>query len=352
MNALSEVFYNQVCHLLSDEGLFEAQKLSGRCGRLASRDWFSYFARTTDDDKEPGLHNADEEPGLHSEFLSQIGTGRRLRTAEQIESVPKRFVREVTLGLVSAEDGKVSREVVQRFPYAKFYNFALFESSISEAWVNFACSMKRIGFISISDKMEEDEVRLFQKLVDYRSLSKLRVSEEACEGSIIEVLKCLLCQDQFQELNIDYHRQDCSSVVVRDVFKFWSQNSEKMRGKSIVLDEGVNQLVQFLIDRTPASSKLCKMWTKESLCYLRATGVLKHCSKEEYDHIDKYYRHDYFLFFKPLRIFKLEEDEQRSLYIAFDYTEQTRKRKLSSSRKGEDELWSLWTANSCRLMFP
>uniref|UniRef100_A0A1I8ABY0 RNAse_Pc domain-containing protein n=1 Tax=Steinernema glaseri TaxID=37863 RepID=A0A1I8ABY0_9BILA len=182
---------------------------------------------------------------------------------------------------------------------------------INEAWVNFACSLKRLGTVVILKKLDNEAIRRFQKLVVGRKLSRIMVHEEACRGGITKMLKTVFCQDQFEHLRIT-NSEPWKGTAVRQLLHFWAENSrDKLRGKHFSLNgncrKGVAQLEEFLISR--ASASLDRILNVEI------------CSKEECDFIDKYYRHRMMICLKPSCVYKFEEgegDQRRRLYISFE----------------------------------
>uniref|UniRef100_A0A1I7ZZC7 FBA_2 domain-containing protein n=1 Tax=Steinernema glaseri TaxID=37863 RepID=A0A1I7ZZC7_9BILA len=231
--------------------------------------------------------------------------------------------------MINLEDGKkenVCREIVKRYPYAT-YQFAILSSSINETWVEFACSLKRLSFIVIKKKLNDDSVRLFQKLVTRQKLSYLSVCEKACEGTIQELLKSVLCQAQFLQLKLRiFHSNGAwNSAIVRTLLQHWADNSEKFNGKQMVLvddcEGGVEQLEEFLLRRASMKTK------SDSEIH----SVLKVCSQEESDFVHMEYRNKGITFIKPSCVYKYEEGEQgerRRIYICFE---------LEDEEEGEEE---------------
>uniref|UniRef100_A0A1I7Z1J4 ADP-ribosyl cyclase/cyclic ADP-ribose hydrolase n=1 Tax=Steinernema glaseri TaxID=37863 RepID=A0A1I7Z1J4_9BILA len=84
-------------------------------------------------------------------------------------------------------------------------------------------------------------------------------------------------------------------------------------------------------------------------------SALKLCSKEECDSIDKYYRHNNDVFFKPSGVYKHEEgegDDLRSLYISFECAnEEERKMGLLYRPSIRGDLSLMRDTNVLRLLF-
>uniref|UniRef100_A0A1I7ZTC0 Sister chromatid cohesion protein DCC1 n=1 Tax=Steinernema glaseri TaxID=37863 RepID=A0A1I7ZTC0_9BILA len=343
MNELPFAFYEYVCCRLSDEGLSEAEKLPGRFGevaRLTYRSNYSFVGETEDGTEELRIDNA---------YLRQICSGERLTTEEEFRAVPTNAVRDVTFCLLHAEGGILSRILVQHFSTAKFYNFGLRAQSITEAWMDFACSLKRLGFILLLNKLKDNALRLFKRLVDGRKLTELQICDGAYDDDMLDIMKSILCQDQLKQVKIaNYINETWESSAVQDILQFWSDNSDKLRGKKMVLDKEVNcqngasQLLQFLASRNPEPHQL----------------RLDRCSKEELDFIDKYYCHHHTLFVKPSCVYKHEEgegDNRRKLYISFecatDEELQARRPERPASLSGHDDLDLLQAAISIHILF-
>uniref|UniRef100_A0A1I8AK05 FBA_2 domain-containing protein n=1 Tax=Steinernema glaseri TaxID=37863 RepID=A0A1I8AK05_9BILA len=219
-------------------------------------------------------------------------------------------------------------KIVRRFPYSS-YSFALSSSSISEAWIDFASSLRRLENVIIVKKLDDDALRLFQKLVTGRKLSSLMMLAEVC-GSM-EVIKTLLCQDQFKNLPIWNNFEDWNGAAVGELLQFWSENSEELRGKSLILGNnckgGVEQLEQFVLRRASptATEDLGK--------------VLKVCSTEECNFINRVFHHDNITYVKSPYVYKYEdarEGNARSLYVSFKCPTQEERRNMPRFPAGYD----------------
>uniref|UniRef100_A0A1I7ZTM3 TIR domain-containing protein n=1 Tax=Steinernema glaseri TaxID=37863 RepID=A0A1I7ZTM3_9BILA len=274
-----------------------------------------------------------------------------------------------------ARPESVSRDLIQRFPHAGL-TFAFRCSSINEAWVDFACSLKRTIKIIIAEKLEDEAVGLLQRFVDARKLSTITVHEEACEDGIIAVLKSFLCQDQFREVEVGRSSEGpWESGVVGELLQFWSQSSEKLRGKRLALlgqcEGGVKQLEEFLLPSLSplpfvlqmVKTSIERLWSfmlKTLITFTSSElrGILKICSKEECDAISKEYRHEQMRFHKPSCIYKFEEgerNERRRLYIFFECATKKERRterpKLPANHKGLDDLGLMRDTSSLQVLF-
>uniref|UniRef100_A0A1I7YXB0 Stimulator of interferon genes protein n=1 Tax=Steinernema glaseri TaxID=37863 RepID=A0A1I7YXB0_9BILA len=303
MDRVPRAFHEHVCGRLSIVGLSGAKELSGSYGKIArlAFDHLSSYICTVED----GCQIA--------EYVFYRHPDRGMEVAEDIEAVPKKFVQSVMIRLEDAEDESVSREVVQRFPYAQEYIFILESSSISKASVDFAYSLKRLATVAIEKKLDDDALRLLQKLVTGQNLWFFFIHPDACEGIAMEMTKSLLCQEQFQELQIKEASRFGSwkTTPVQEILELWSENSEKLRGKHVIVDDycgqGIKQLEDFLVQRVQSASIIER--------------VLEKCSKEECDFIDKYYHNNYYTYRVPSRVYKFEEGEEgmrRRIYISFE----------------------------------
>uniref|UniRef100_A0A1I7ZYN3 FBA_2 domain-containing protein n=1 Tax=Steinernema glaseri TaxID=37863 RepID=A0A1I7ZYN3_9BILA len=282
MNRVPVTFWECVCGTSRVYELLEAEKLSGNIGELAR---MSYGERAF-------YYTYVEGDTEGNQRIWYTATDRSdVTTFEEMEAVPKKSVLNVTINLENAGNENVSRDVVRRFPHA-IYHFTLWSPSLND-----------------------DSVRLFQKLVIGQKLSWITIHGKACSGDMLELLKSALCQDQFEELNIKHLHDSPNGTVVRELLKFWAENSEKMKGKKLILEypykEGVPQSELSMLHRSSVSSQL--------------SLPLKICSKKECENIDKYYRHRRRLFIKPSCIYKFEEgkgDERRRIYISFECAKQ------------------------------
>uniref|UniRef100_A0A1I8A134 TIR domain-containing protein n=1 Tax=Steinernema glaseri TaxID=37863 RepID=A0A1I8A134_9BILA len=182
MDRIPFAFREALCAILFQDTLENLSELSGSYGKLAQNTFYNLIEYV----KGAG------EPG----YLQYLCSGREVHAPEEIEAIPKKFVRHATIHFDDREEENVCQEIVRRFPYADF-QFVLLSSSINEAWVNFACSLKRLDTVAIREKLDDNSIRLFQKVVDSRKLYWLPLYEEACEGDMLELLKNLLCQEQF-----------------------------------------------------------------------------------------------------------------------------------------------------------
>uniref|UniRef100_A0A1I8A5A3 FBA_2 domain-containing protein n=1 Tax=Steinernema glaseri TaxID=37863 RepID=A0A1I8A5A3_9BILA len=298
MDRVPIAFHDAVCATLYTDALSSLGELSG---------YFGYLARSTWRDR--AYYVSSVKDGIEKEgHINYDSDGRKVSASEEIEAVPKKSVHIVMINLYDRKEENVSRAIVKRYPYSSF-QFALLSSSINEAWVDFACSLKRLDTVLIMKTLDDDVIRLFQKLVDGRKFCWLPIFEEACEGNMLALLKMLLCQDQFMHLKIRNNLEGpWNSTVVQDLLQFWSENSEKV------------------------------------------------CPKEECDYIDKCYRHHNLCFSEPSCVYKFEEgkgDDRRRLYISFGCAhgkERTNGRRYAS-REGVDDLRLMRGTTLLRVLF-
>uniref|UniRef100_A0A1I7ZQ38 F-box domain-containing protein n=1 Tax=Steinernema glaseri TaxID=37863 RepID=A0A1I7ZQ38_9BILA len=282
-------------------GRSQAKKLSGSYGKLARRA-LEHNAR----------YVCELKRGVQvREYVESTHNLQRVQTTGEINAVVKKFVRGVWISLDDAEYENVLREIVQRFPYSH-HNFILTSSSIDKAWVDFACSLKTLQCVSIMKQLDDNALRLFQKIIMGKKLTKLWMHPDACEGSTMEIPKSLLCQEQFEKLFIQMIQWGSwKTAPVRELLQLWSENSERVRGKYLTLEtncrSGIEQLEEFLIGR------------KQSV---GIENVLQICSKDECDLINKEYLHNHFVFSTPSCVYKYEEEEGvirgPRLYISFE----------------------------------
>uniref|UniRef100_A0A1I8ALF7 F-box/LRR-repeat protein n=1 Tax=Steinernema glaseri TaxID=37863 RepID=A0A1I8ALF7_9BILA len=319
MNGLPIAFCGHLCQILSIDGLCAAKELSGNYGvlaRCAFEQRAEYVGASMDGVEVPGC-------------IIYECSGREARTSEEIEAVPKNLVRVVTIHLMDSKEEKVSRELVRRFPYSQF-DFVHHTSSINEAWVDFAFSLKRLRYIGIMKTLNDDSLYVLQKLITSGKISALMMHPEACEGDTMELGKSLLCQEQFEELEIrNVDNAPWKGAPIRELLEFWTEESGKLKGKCLVLQEvhwgGVAQLAEFLFLRKFAalSPTLLRIPDVASLgrSPLGIQWALEVCSKEECRFIDKNYFHNHVTYAKPSCFYKFEEaegDGKRRFYISFE----------------------------------
>uniref|UniRef100_A0A1I8AFD7 FBA_2 domain-containing protein n=1 Tax=Steinernema glaseri TaxID=37863 RepID=A0A1I8AFD7_9BILA len=296
MNTVPYAFCERVCDILATKKLDEAEKLSSYYGTLAR----IVQERTA-------LYVCAVENGIYvTEYLSYT-TRENVTSREEIDAVPKNHVCAATINFHDAGERQLSQEIVSRFPYSE-HKFVLHLSSINPAWVDFACSLKRIG-LGILEKLESSAIPLLRKLINNGTIFELLMKSEVCESETIEVLTPLFCQEQFQALHIgSLCGTPWETSAVHDILQFWSMHGEKMRGKWLTLmysSGAVHDLETFLHQKSA----------------LGLEDALKVCSKEECHFIDKYYRHHNYHFKTPSCVYKFEdgeEDERRRLYISFE----------------------------------
>uniref|UniRef100_A0A1I7Y4H0 F-box domain-containing protein n=1 Tax=Steinernema glaseri TaxID=37863 RepID=A0A1I7Y4H0_9BILA len=339
MNSVPFAFCEQVCNYLMKWDLSEAEKLSGIFGK---------FTRNALRNRAFSLNTV--ESGIEKEAILALCHNQKLLTPQEIETIPKKFIQKVTIHLNDAQKENVSQAIVRRFPQAQC-NFVLQSPFISEAWVNFACSLKRLGVVAIWKKLEDEAIRRFQKLVVGRKLCWIIVNEEACEGDFMMMLKIVFCQDQFEQLRIgNYSFGPWKGNAVRELLHFWEEDSSgKLRGKHFSLDGnckgGVAQLEQFLISRAPVSGPSDRRLPLEI------------CSKEECDFLDKYYRYRIMIFLRPSCVYKFEQgegDQRRRLYISFECAkkvEPTTGRRLAASHSGCVAITSMRNTSFLHILF-
>uniref|UniRef100_A0A1I7YX42 PAZ domain-containing protein n=1 Tax=Steinernema glaseri TaxID=37863 RepID=A0A1I7YX42_9BILA len=306
MNGVPIDFYERVCAFLSVERLKGAKELSGHY-TIAAETEFNLRSRYVVTFKDGTIK---------PEHLLFECDRRIVETPKEIAAVPKKFVRSVYIKLRDAK-GTVYREAVQQFPYA-CYHFTFYSSSINEAWVDFACSLKGLGIIRIGKKLKEDALRLFEKLVTGQKLSNINIASKAIGGAMMGVLKSVICQDQFEKLAICIeHNQRWSGC---ELLEFWAQNSERMKGKRLFLlslGDTFKPLEDIFIQRAQMSNRAQAVGIED---------VLEVCSKEECDFIDKEYLNSHYTCAMPSCVYKFEEGEdgkRRRIYISYDCAGET-----------------------------
>uniref|UniRef100_A0A1I7ZY68 NB-ARC domain-containing protein n=1 Tax=Steinernema glaseri TaxID=37863 RepID=A0A1I7ZY68_9BILA len=348
MNRLPAEFYERVCELPDGSILLEAEKLSGIFGKYAQKVWQQRTCYV-------GLvENGVEKTG----YLVYQSSRREVRSPEEIQAVPKKFVKHATIHLLDGKEENVSRAIVKRFPNA-LYAFIIYSPSINEAWVDFACSLDRLHSIFIVKKLEEEAIQLFKKLVNARRLSKLQLYGEACEGGILELLKSVFCQDQFVYLRISKPTAGpWNSAIVRTLLQHWADNSEKLDRKRLVLEGicegGVQQLEEFLLQRASPSLPLGTTDSERSSSHPGMHSALKVCSEEECQHAGQKFTR----FIKPSCVYKYEEgegDDLRRIYISFECANEEERRTGQKNRiashRGHDDLSLMRATNQIRLFF-
>uniref|UniRef100_A0A1I7YQ65 F-box domain-containing protein n=1 Tax=Steinernema glaseri TaxID=37863 RepID=A0A1I7YQ65_9BILA len=344
MNAVPLAFCDHLCDLLYWKGIWSAKKLSGNYGRQAQL--------TT---KHRAYYKCAVKDGIEDQRCLQYEfTRRKVQTPEEIGAASKKYVQDVFIHSLSKKSEKVSLEIIKRFPFAQ-YHLALFSSSfINEAWVDFAYSLKRLRRVWLPTKMDEDALRLFQKLVTGKKLPILWISPNACEGRTMDVLKTLLCQEQFEELKIrNITAEVWTTTPVSELLQFWSENSAKLRGKYFVIEyncrSGIKQLQEFVLKEAFS--------TDRELNISSLHKVLKASSKEECDFIDKEYRHNFYTFATPSCVYKYDEGDgakQKRLYLSFDCDEEYYKSEdqwRPTSYDGRDDLSLIRFTFSFRILF-
>uniref|UniRef100_A0A1I7ZSH4 FBD domain-containing protein n=1 Tax=Steinernema glaseri TaxID=37863 RepID=A0A1I7ZSH4_9BILA len=352
MDRIPFAFWTHLCHISLSSDVTEAKELSGPFGELSQIAFHHMLQYVTV--VEEGIEKLS--------YLHYWCTDREERGHQEIERISKKFVRTLTINFKDTKPEIVSRKLIQRFPHA-IPNFQFFCSSISEAWVDFACSLKRFSQVLITKKLDDRSVGLLQRVIDTRKLLVFTVCEKACEGGILATLKSLLCQDQFREVEVrSSSRRPWESGVVSELLQFWSQNSEKLKGKRLVLERkcegGVQQLEKFLIYSGSSSFGILRRMTVFMARYFLLQQTLKVCSREECDVIKKEYRHNYRRFHKPSCVYKFEEgegSERRRLYISFECATARERRsarpKLPASHKGLDDLGLMRATSWLEVLF-
>uniref|UniRef100_A0A1I7ZUB0 3-methyladenine DNA glycosidase n=1 Tax=Steinernema glaseri TaxID=37863 RepID=A0A1I7ZUB0_9BILA len=323
MNQVPIAFSERVCAILHPSGIVQMEKLSGnygKVGEIAVRDKAFYVMEKLSGNygkvgeiavRDKAFYEVNVRGG-HEEFscLYHSCSGRAVNTPEEIESHPKKLVHEVTIHKFDAEEERVSQAIVQRFPYAFCY-FVLHSSSINKAWIDFACSLKRLSYILIKEKLDDDAIQLFGKLVRGQNLLKLELYEGAC---------------------------------------FWTENSEMLKGKSLIVHQycfgGVEQIMNFILREAAVSPNVPApriIGPLSDLTTFAVNFVLKKCSKNECKSFIMEYGNNRFLFNKPSCVYKYERGEGDNLqkfYIAFDCTHGNQKGDIlrPASYSGQNDL--------------
>uniref|UniRef100_A0A1I8AKT9 F-box domain-containing protein n=1 Tax=Steinernema glaseri TaxID=37863 RepID=A0A1I8AKT9_9BILA len=350
MDRIPTAFYDQLCDNLSTDELSAAKELSGKCGKIARfllENYADYSVKVVDGREEDG-------------FLLYDYDNRRVHEPQVIKAAPKKLVQVVTINLIDANDEKVSREIVRRFPYS-YYGFVHHSSSINEAWVDLANSLETLGVVTIMKELDNEALRLFQKLVISRKLTLLAIHRETLNRGIMEVSKSLLCQDQFDYLSIinkiDEH---WNGAEVREILDLWSENSDQLKGKVLLLQKiclgGVLKLENFLKERKMSAASGILLRSK-----VQIENALTLCSQEECDFIKMEYNNLLFVFEKPSCFYKFEEGEagnKRQFYVSFDCAdEETRDEEGGRQQRGypnffgQQDLSLIWKTTCLHLLF-
>uniref|UniRef100_A0A1I8ACC0 Protein UL24 homolog n=1 Tax=Steinernema glaseri TaxID=37863 RepID=A0A1I8ACC0_9BILA len=194
MDSVPIAFFKHVCDTLYTRGLSEVEKLPGTLGEVAQ---FAYDHRTC---YMSVVLNGHEVSGC----LCYCRNLRKVRDSDEIKRFPRKFVRHLTIMIADAKEETACRQLVNRFPYA-ISDYYICSESISEAWVHFVSSVKILGIVKFTRKLDSHGLALFKKLVDGQKLSRLALFDYCCESGV-ELLKSLLCQEQFVELGLsNYH---------------------------------------------------------------------------------------------------------------------------------------------------
>uniref|UniRef100_A0A1I7YEP8 FBA_2 domain-containing protein n=1 Tax=Steinernema glaseri TaxID=37863 RepID=A0A1I7YEP8_9BILA len=335
MDDVPFAFCESVCEILYKSEIWAAKHLSGHYGQLACIRF-----------QESVFYYADVKGGVEQKrYIKFDFTGERIDAPEKIDVVSKKQVRSVLIHFSDGKKESVSKgvEIVRRFPYASFSIEGL-SWFINENSIDFLCSIKRLDYVDIMKKLDDNALRAFGKLVSGQKLSRLSMFSGACD---MEVLKPLLCQDQFKTLEMwngfEYPWEDWNGTTVGDLLQFWSENSEKLRGKNLVLEMncsyGAEQLEQFVLRGTaPAAPGDLKK-------------ALKVCSKEECDFLK--FRHNHFNFIMPSCIYKYEDPcEKGRLYVSFDCSEvYPYKLNFPAGYYGHNDLGLLKSTSLMRILF-
>uniref|UniRef100_A0A1I8APK5 Death domain-containing protein n=1 Tax=Steinernema glaseri TaxID=37863 RepID=A0A1I8APK5_9BILA len=128
----------------------------------------------------------------------------------------------------------------------------------------------------------------------------------ACEWR--RLLKVLLCQDQFEQLELEIHDDAQRSDVIRELLQFWLENSKEFVGKNLIVEEECRDR-SFSCPTARDVSEILGL-------------VAKECSKDDYDYIAKYYPHHRFSFNEFSFVHKRKEgegEEGRRIYIYILY---------------------------------
>uniref|UniRef100_A0A1I7XZ95 FBA_2 domain-containing protein n=1 Tax=Steinernema glaseri TaxID=37863 RepID=A0A1I7XZ95_9BILA len=297
MDNIPIAFFDELCVTFSVADLCVAKELSGTYGKAAkfALDHMSMYESTVENGVET------------SSCLNFDYDHREVSTAEEIAAVPRKYVQIISIELMDGSNENVSRKLAQRFPYAMI-NYVHRSSSMNEAWVDFASSMQsRLGDVDFDKKLDDNAVRLFQKLVKNDTFTTLAMDIEACEGRVLEASKSLFCQKNFMGLRLNnYDAVPWDGACFGKILLFWSENSYEMSDKYLSTfyscEGAIEELESFVLREAPADAGI--------------QDVLKVCSKEEEDAIGKDIS-----FAKPSRIYKYEEGEEwdkRWFYICFE----------------------------------
>uniref|UniRef100_A0A1I7XYX0 TIR domain-containing protein n=1 Tax=Steinernema glaseri TaxID=37863 RepID=A0A1I7XYX0_9BILA len=300
MDQVPLAFCEHLCDILSIDAVKLAGELSSYYGELA-QNATEYRA----------MYCVAVRKGIQGySYLQYDRSNLEYRTVSgQVEDISKKYIRNVSIFLQDAENTNVSGELVRRYPNA-YFHFSIGSSSINEAWVDLAYSLKRLGSVLLKKELDDEAFRLFQKLVEGWKLSSLITTGSAFQGNIVDMAKWLFLQDQFDVLeisNYDGQWNDAGGLKlassVCELLDFWLQNSERLKGKSLVVSRDCYGAVQQL-------EKFVR----------RGTATL--CEKEESKFRDK--EHSKIANFKPLYVYRYEEGEEsdkRKFYISFKCTQ-------------------------------
>uniref|UniRef100_A0A1I8AR00 Secreted protein n=1 Tax=Steinernema glaseri TaxID=37863 RepID=A0A1I8AR00_9BILA len=126
-------------------------------------------------------------------------------------------------------DGPVDPAVVRRFRHpTAWYTLVLKSSTLSKAWIDWACSCKRLRSLVLSKKLEEPSFRLCKRLIDSGNLTKLLIKQEAYVEEMNEWIINVLCQEQFVTLWL------YTSSPLQEILEFWKEKAEEFAGKDLL----------------------------------------------------------------------------------------------------------------------
>uniref|UniRef100_A0A1I7YQ79 Uncharacterized protein n=1 Tax=Steinernema glaseri TaxID=37863 RepID=A0A1I7YQ79_9BILA len=336
--------------------LSAAKKLCGNYGRLAQ---LQHVARCSGDFSFDVNFTEAVQP-----IDSPKGLDVQIPVVPYLESTIESAIHEAPViehhFALSLMNPDVSQKRTPIFPHDR-YRFALYSQSISGPWVDFACSLKMPSAIAITEKLDEEGIRLFRRIVTAKKLFALKINSQVCNEAAVEIVKSLICQDQFEALTISnddseaFHGKEDKMVqrmpsVVRELLRLWPENSEKLRGKSLIMwNGGVHSIMAFLVQKALAADSAKGIKGIED--------VLKICSKEECDFIDKEYKHSEYTFERPSCVYKFEDGEEsnrRRIYLSFECADQAGQegsQQMAANHNGMDDIRLLGRTSHLHVLF-
>uniref|UniRef100_A0A1I8A946 FBA_2 domain-containing protein n=1 Tax=Steinernema glaseri TaxID=37863 RepID=A0A1I8A946_9BILA len=232
--------------------------------------------------------------------------------------IPQKYTNSVCVSIHEGNDKEVDEAICDRIRnrHAEYF-FRIHCATVGKTWIDWACRWPFTG-LELYERLDDSTFALCNNLLKTRRLTQILVESVACTEQVVEWMKELLCQEQFETVYI----QD--SAVVEELLDFWIAQHKQMVKKHLNIYGTCEEAAQLL------------------------EGKLETCSSEECNTINSEYLFFYRAMFEnPSNAYKLKKEGQfgvpnHNVYVFFE---------CDGKDANRDELDFMRETSSMRILF-